>query len=106
MRKLWSASNVAVYSGRAREPEFLNELSPMIGEDDRSTTLTTPCRRRRRAYRGHVYRDCMVSDQPVVDHLVIVQPVVGRVVEDAHGPSYFGDLRTAPLGTEPSQTGE
>jgi len=55
------------------------------------------------AYRGHVYRDCMVWDQPVLDHLVIVQPVVGRVTEDSHGPTYFGDLRSGTFGTEPPQ---
>lgn len=35
------------------------------------------------AYRGHVYRDCMVWEQPVLDHLVIVTPVVGRVTKDS-----------------------
>jgi type IV secretory pathway TraG/TraD family ATPase VirD4 len=41
MRKLWSASNVAVYGGGAKEPEFLNELSQMIGDYDRRTTSTS-----------------------------------------------------------------
>ncbi|PVZ93316.1 conjugal transfer protein [Amnibacterium flavum] len=40
MRKLWSASNVAIYGGGVREPEFLNELSQMIGEFERHTTST------------------------------------------------------------------
>src|SRR3546814_16873618 len=40
MRKLWSASNVAVYGGGVKEPEFLNELSQMIGDYDRRTTST------------------------------------------------------------------
>ncbi|MBP2420762.1 hypothetical protein [Microbacterium imperiale] len=53
------------------------------------------------AYRGHVYRDCMVWDHPVLDHLVIVTPVVGRVTEDSNGPTYFGDLRNGTFGTEP-----
>ncbi len=35
MRKLWSASNVAIYGGGVKEPEFLNELSQMIGDYDR-----------------------------------------------------------------------
>lgn len=41
MRKLWSASNVAIYGGGVKEPEFLNELSQMIGDFDRRTTSTT-----------------------------------------------------------------
>lgn len=53
------------------------------------------------AYRGHVYRNCMVWDQPVLDHLVVVQPVVGRAPEDSQGPTYFGDLRVGTFGTEP-----
>ncbi|WP_367734248.1 type IV secretory system conjugative DNA transfer family protein [Microbacterium sp. LMI1-1-1.1] len=41
MRKLWSASNVAIYGGGVKEPEFLNELSQMIGDYDRRTTSTS-----------------------------------------------------------------
>lgn len=40
MRKLWSASNIAVYGGGVREPEFLNELSQMIGDFDKHTIST------------------------------------------------------------------
>jgi hypothetical protein len=58
------------------------------------------------AYRGHVYRDCIVWDQPVLDYLVIVQPVVGRDVETARAPTYFGDLRTGAFGTEPPMLDE
>ncbi len=42
MWKLWSASNVAVCGGGVKEPEFLNELSQMIGDYDRRTTSTRP----------------------------------------------------------------
>lgn len=35
MRKLWSAANVAVYGGGARETEFLRDLSELIGEYER-----------------------------------------------------------------------
>jgi len=34
MRKLWSASNLAAYLGGVREPEFLDELSRLIGQHD------------------------------------------------------------------------
>src|SRR3546814_20380615 len=39
------------------------------------------------AYRGHVYRDCMVWHQPVLEQLVIVTPVVAgsqRIRMDRH----------------------
>lgn len=58
------------------------------------------------AYRGHIYRDCMVWDEPGPGYLIIVQPVVGRAIEDARRPSYFGDLRTGEFGTAPPPTAE
>ncbi|GHD46228.1 type IV secretory system conjugative DNA transfer family protein [Mycetocola manganoxydans] len=41
MRKLWSASNIAVYGGGVKEPEFLNELSQMVGDYDKHTMSTS-----------------------------------------------------------------
>ena len=41
MRKLWSASNIAVYGGGVKEPEFLGELSQMIGGYDKHTTSSS-----------------------------------------------------------------
>ncbi|WP_336643824.1 MULTISPECIES: hypothetical protein [unclassified Microbacterium] len=41
MRKLGSASNVAVYGGGVKGPGFLGELSQMIGDYDRRTTSTS-----------------------------------------------------------------
>ena len=38
MRKLWSASNVKVYAGGVSEPDFLAEMSDLIGTFDRATT--------------------------------------------------------------------
>ncbi|THG29289.1 type IV secretory system conjugative DNA transfer family protein [Naasia lichenicola] len=37
MRTLWSASNVAIYGGGVKEPEFLSELSQMIGDYERDS---------------------------------------------------------------------
>jgi hypothetical protein len=37
---LWSASNIAVYGGGVKEPEFLGELSQMIGDYDKHTVST------------------------------------------------------------------
>src|SRR3546814_14064535 len=49
------------------------------------------------AYRGHVYRDCMVWHQPALAHLVIVTPVV------AGSPRIRMDRPTlATCGTAPS----
>jgi type IV secretory pathway TraG/TraD family ATPase VirD4 len=44
MRKLWSAANVRTYGGGAADPEWLEELSKLIGEHDvteRATTRST-----------------------------------------------------------------
>jgi hypothetical protein len=52
-------------------------------------------------YGRHVYRGCEVWDEALLDHQVIVQPVVGTVPEAANGVAYFGDLRNGTFGTEP-----
>lgn len=52
IRKLWSASNIAVYGGGVKEPEFLGELSQMIGDYDRSTTSTSVGRGNRSTSHG------------------------------------------------------
>lgn len=42
MRKLWSASNIAVYGGGVKEREFLEMLSALIGDyDKRVTSVST-----------------------------------------------------------------
>ena len=38
MRKLWSAANIAVYGEGVKEPEFLGELSQMVGDYNKHTT--------------------------------------------------------------------
>jgi type IV secretory pathway TraG/TraD family ATPase VirD4 len=52
MRKLWSATNVAIYGGGVKEPEFLNELSQMIGDYERRTTSTSTGRGTRSSSHG------------------------------------------------------
>ncbi|WP_431837995.1 type IV secretory system conjugative DNA transfer family protein [Cellulomonas sp. Y8] len=44
MRKLWSAATVRVYGGGVAEPEFLSELSQLIGEFERTTRSETSSR--------------------------------------------------------------
>lgn len=41
MRQLWSAANVAVYGGGARETEFLRDLSELIGEYERPNRIVS-----------------------------------------------------------------
>ena len=57
------------------------------------------------AYRGHVYRGCMVWDQAVQDYLIVVQPVIDRDLDRAR-PTYFGDLRSATWGMSPPSAGD
>ncbi len=52
MRKLWSASNIAIYGGGVKEPEFLSELSQMIGDYNRTTTSTSVGRGNRSTSHG------------------------------------------------------
>lgn len=44
MRKLWSAANVKTYGGGVAEPEFLSELSQLVGFHDRITTSVSRSR--------------------------------------------------------------
>ncbi|WFF09914.1 TraM recognition domain-containing protein [Micromonospora sp. WMMD1076] len=37
MRKLWSAANVRTYGGGVADPDWLKELSKLIGEHDVTT---------------------------------------------------------------------
>ncbi|MGC9670951.1 type IV secretory system conjugative DNA transfer family protein [Planosporangium sp. 12N6] len=56
MRKLWSSANVRTYGGGVADPDFLEELSKLIGETDvmvRSTTTS-----------GSGWGDRSVSHQP------------------------------------------
>jgi type IV secretory pathway TraG/TraD family ATPase VirD4 len=41
MRKLWSAANVRTYGGGVADPDFLEEMSKLIGEHDVTTRSTT-----------------------------------------------------------------
>lgn len=56
MRKLWSASNVAVYGGGVKEREFLEMLSALIGDyDKRVTSVSTG--RGQRSVSEHLTRE-------------------------------------------------
>jgi type IV secretory pathway TraG/TraD family ATPase VirD4 len=63
MRKLWSAANIAVYGGGVKEPEFLTELSQLIGDYDKHTSATSTGRGARTTSRQtHRERTLDVSD--------------------------------------------
>jgi len=63
MRKLWSASNIAVYGGGVKEPEFLGELSQMIGDYDKHTMSTNVGRgSRSTSYQIHRERTLDIAD--------------------------------------------
>ncbi|WP_029212103.1 TraM recognition domain-containing protein [Arsenicicoccus bolidensis] len=47
MRKLWSASNVAVYGGGVKEKEFLEMLSALIGDYDKKVSSISTSRGQR-----------------------------------------------------------
>ena len=56
-------------------------------------------------YRGHVYRDCLVTGTPsleaaMIDHLVIIAPVIGTSALADQAQIFYGDLRTGTVGTE------
>lgn len=55
-------------------------------------------------YKGHVYRDALVTEIPEtepapIDYLVIVSPVRGTSDAADIAETYFGDLRTGTIGT-------
>lgn len=63
MRKLWSASNIAVYGGGVKEPEFLGELSQMIGDYDKHTVSTNVGRNNRStSHQVHRERTLDIAD--------------------------------------------
>jgi type IV secretory pathway TraG/TraD family ATPase VirD4 len=63
MRKLWSASNIAVYGGGVKEPEFLGELSQMIGDYDKHTYATSVGRgNRSTSHQVHRERTLDIAD--------------------------------------------
>jgi len=92
MRKLWSASNVAVYGGGVKEREFLEMLSALIGDyDKRVTSVST----------GHGQRS--VSEQLTRERILDVADLQampkGRAVVLASG------ARPTLITTQPWMTG-
>lgn len=54
-------------------------------------------------YRGHVYRDVLINDMPIDGDLIIAGPVVGTIPEADRAATYYGQLSTAVISTEPPQ---
>ncbi|MBT8227812.1 MAG: type IV secretory system conjugative DNA transfer family protein [Dactylosporangium sp.] len=91
MRKLWSAANVRTYGGGVADPEFLDELSKLIGEHDITTQSTSA--------KGFGWEDWSVSHAPRRQRILDISDLHalprGRVVVYSSGaPPVLA--RTAP----------
>lgn len=96
MRKLWSAANVRTYGGGVADPEFLEEMSKLIGEHDVVTRSTSTS--------GSGWGQRSVSHQPRRQRILDVAELHalprGRMVVFSSGaPPALA--RTAPWQTGP-----
>jgi len=95
MRKLWSAANVRTYGGGVADPDFLDELSKLIGEHDVITRSTSST--------GHGWGDRSVSRSPRRQRILDIADLGalprGRMVVYASGS------RPALVKTAPWQAG-
>lgn len=92
MRKLWSASNVAVYGGGVKEKEFLEMLSALIGDyDKRVTSVSTG--------KGHRTVSEQLTRERILDVADLQAMPKGRAVVLASG------TRPTLITTQPWMTG-
>lgn len=92
MRKLWSASNVAVYGGGVKEREFLEMLSALIGDyDKRVTSVSTG--------RGQRSMSEQLTRERILDVADLQAMPKGRAVVLASG------ARPTLITTQPWMTG-
>lgn len=92
MRKLWSAANIAVYGGGVKDAEFLDMLSKLIGDYDKSTrSISTG--------RGHRSITEQLSRERIMDPADLAALPAGRAVVLASG------ARPTLIQTEPWMTG-
>jgi type IV secretory pathway TraG/TraD family ATPase VirD4 len=110
MRKLWSASNIAVYGGGVREPEFLNELSQMIGDFERSTRSTSVGRgTRSTSYQKQRERTLDIADLSALPRgraIVFASGAPATLVETQpwmRGP-HAAEVRASIAAHDPSQS--
>ena len=92
MRKLWSAANVAVYGGGVKDAEFLDMLSKLIGDYDKSTRSVS-------TGRGHRSITEQLSRERIMDPADLAALPAGRAVVLASG------ARPTLIQTEPWMTG-
>ena len=99
MRKLWSAANVRTYGGGVADPDFLDELSKLIGEHDIITRSTNST--------GHGWGDRSVSRSPRRQRILDIADLGalprGRMIVYASGtkPAL---VKTAPWQNGPHAT--
>ncbi len=92
MRKLWSAANIAVYGGGVKDAEFLDMLSKLIGDYDKSTRSVS-------SGRGHRSVTEQLSRERIMDPADLAALPTGRAVVLASG------ARPTLVKTEPWMTG-
>ena len=93
MRKLWSAANVVVFGGGVKERDFLDNVSALIGDYDKTTRSVS-------SGRGHRQTSEHLSRERILDAADLAALPPGRAVVLASGarPTL---IRTQPWWTGP-----
>ena len=96
MRKLWSAANVVVFGGGVKERDFLDNVSALIGDYDKTTRSVS-------TGRGHRQTSEHLSRERILDAADLAALPPGRAVVLASGarPTL---IRTQPWWTGPHAT--
>ncbi len=96
MRKLWSASNIAVYGGGVKEREFLDTLATMIGDYDKTTRSVS-------VGKGHRNVTQQLTRERILDPADLAALPGGRAIIFASGarPTL---IATQPWMTSPHAT--
>ena len=79
MRKLWSAANVVVFGGGVKERDFLDNVSALIGDYDKTTRSVS------HANRGHRQTSEHLTRERILDAADLAALPVGRAVVLASG---------------------
>lgn len=93
MKKLWSASNIAVYGGGVKEKAFLDEMSTLIGSYDKQTRSVS-------TGKGHRTVSEQLTREQIMDVSDLAALPKGRAVVFASGS------RPTLIATQPWMTGK
>lgn len=91
MRKLWSASNIAVYGGGVKEREFLDMLATMVGDYDKTTRSIS-------VGKGHRNVTQQLTRERILDPADLAAMPSGRAIVFATG------ARPTLIATQPWMT--